>query len=246
MKKNIKLIAAVAAGLALITTLTACSGGLNGLDVVGKQSITSFDEVLKTIPDNVTADEMNAGWSLVAPDGSVRFIWSEDYSKSPLHDVMLELDAEPFLNAGLNPSELPDNYAYYEAEMSGMSGDKMLMVGTKLGENDKASETPTALSSYELIVNKYRDSINYHNTLDHYGVKLGNGNMFEWAKDMKTNGYDNSNQDKDIVFVLNPEPLIEAGVDPEKVEGWVYAQVPIEEDGKTTQVWKLLKPFDLN
>jgi hypothetical protein len=69
--------------------------------------------------------------------------------------------------------------------------------------------------------------------------------MFEWAKDMVANGYDNSVQDKDIVFVLNPEPLIAAGVDPEKVEGWACAQVPIEENGKTIQVWKLLKSFDL-
>jgi hypothetical protein len=245
MKKNMKLVAAFAAALAVIATLTACSGGLKGLDVVGQQSITSFDEVLKTIPDNVTADETNAGWSLVAPDDSVRFIWSEDYSKSPLHDVMLELDAEPFLNAGLDPDKLPDNYVYYEAGMSGMSGDKMLMEGINLGESGKVSGTPTALSSYELIVNNYRDAINYHTTLDHYGVKLGDGNMFEWAKDMKTNGYDNSNQDKDIVFVLNPEPLIAAGVNPEKVEGWVYTQVPIEENGKTIQVWKFLKPFDL-
>lgn len=245
MKKNIKSIAAVAAGLAMITALTACSGGLKKLDVVGQQSVASFDEVLKTIPDQVTADETNAGWSLMAPDGSVRFIWSEDYSKSALHDVMLEFDAEPFLNAGLDPDKLPDQYAYYEAEMPGMSGDKMLMVGTKLGESDQVNGTPTALSSYELIVNNYRDSINYHTALDHFGVKLGDGNMFEWAKDMKTNGYDKSNQDKDIVFVLNPEPLINAGVDPEKVEGWVYTQVPIEENGKTAQVWKFLKPFDL-
>ena len=34
---------------------------------------------------------------------------------------------------------------------------------------------------------------------------LGNGNMFEWAKDMKTTGM-TIDQDKDIVFVLNPEP----------------------------------------
>jgi hypothetical protein len=76
-------------------------------------------------------------------------------------------------------------------------------------------------------------------------VKLGDGNMFEWAKDMNTNGYDDSVQDKDIVFVLNPETLASAGVDPEKVDGWAYAQIPIEENGKTTEVWKLLKPFDL-
>jgi len=69
--------------------------------------------------------------------------------------------------------------------------------------------------------------------------------MFEWAKDMKVNWYDNSNQDKDIVFVLNPEPLIAAGVDIEHVDGWAYAQVQVEENGKMEQVWKLLKPFDL-
>jgi hypothetical protein len=62
---------------------------------------------------------------------------------------------------------------------------------------------------------------------------------------MKTNGYDDADQDKDIVFVLNPEPLIAAGVVPENVEGWVYAQVPVEENGKTEDVWKFLKPFDL-
>lgn len=236
MNKKIKSMAIIVTGLGVLGMLTACSGGLKELDVVGKQSISSFDEVLKTIPDKVTTDEMNAGWSLNAPDDSIRFIWSEDYKKSPLHDVMLELDAGPFVSAGLDTNKLPENYAVYEG---------MLMVGTKLGEEDKVSGTPTALSSYELIVNKYRDSINYHTSLDHYGIKLGDGNMFEWAKDMKTNAYDKSIQDKDIVFVLNPEPLIAAGVDPEKVEGWVYAQVTVDENGKPIQVWKFLKPFDL-
>ena len=43
--------------------------------------------------------------------------------------------------------------------------------------------------------------------------------------------------DKDIVFVLNPQPFIKAGVDPNKIDGWIYAKVG--ED------YKLLKPFDL-
>ncbi|MDR3314562.1 MAG: hypothetical protein LBS96_08950 [Oscillospiraceae bacterium] len=239
--KKIKRIAAVAAGLALVATLAACSG-LKSLDVVGQQSIASFDAVLKTIPGSVKADELNAGWALTAPDDSVRFIWSDDYSKSPLHDVMLEFDAQPFLDAGLDPEKLPDNYAFYEGDAMGV---KMLMVGTKLGGNDKVSGTSTALSAYELIVNQYRDTINYHTSLDHYGVKLGDGNMFEWAKDMKTNSYDDSVQDKDIVFVLNPEPLIAAGVDPALLKGWAYASVSVEVDGKPVDVMKFLKPFDL-
>lgn len=245
MKNTFKRIAAVAAALALGAVLTACSG-IKSLDVVGEQSIASFEEVLKAIPDRVSADEANAGWALMAPDDSARFIWSGDYSQSPVYDVMLEVDAQPFLDAGLDPQKLPGAYAFLEGEATGGLASQRLTVGTKLG-GDKLTYTgsPTALAAYEQIVGKYRDFINYHTSLDHYGVKLGGGNMFEWANDMKTSGYDNSNQDKDIVFVLNPEPLIAAGVDPEKVQGWAYAQVSMEEDGKATQVWKFLKPFDL-
>lgn len=239
MKNNKKAIigigtAAIAAAVILIAILKITGGNL---DVVGKESVTSFEKVLNLLPDKVKADEMNAGWSLEAPDGSVRFIWSEDYSKSPLHDVMLEFDAAPFGNAGLDSSKLPENYAVYEG---------MLMVGTKLGNDKKTYQgDSTPLMAYEEIVKTHRSSINYHAALDHYGVKLGGGNMFEWAKNMDINTATGENQDKDIVFVLNPEPLIAAGVNPEKVEGWAYAQVPVEENGKAINVYKFLKPFNL-
>lgn len=239
MNRNGKIIAAAGTAVVLVGLIVAAvvktAGG--GLDVVGKESVTSFEAVLNTVPDNVKADETNAGWSLSAPDDSVRFIWSEDYSRSALHDVMLEFDAAPFVSAGLDAEKLPENYAAYEG---------MLMVGTKLGTDQSVYEGDiTPLTAYEQIVNNHRDSINYHLDLDHYGVKLGDGNMFEWAKNMETNTVKNQEQDKDIVFVLNPEPLIAAGVDPEKVEGWVYAPVSVMEKGKTLEVYKFLKPFNL-
>ncbi len=239
MKKNTKIIlslgiAAVVVAALLIVILRTVGGNL---DVVGKESVASFDAVLKTIPAQVRADADNGGWSLDAPDGSVRFIWSENYAKSPLHDVMLELDAKPFVDAGLDTDKLSDDYVAYE---------DMLMVGTKLGNDELTySGSVTPLAAYEQIVAKYRSSINYHHSLDHYGVMLGGGNMFEWAKNLETNTVANVDQDKDIVFVLNPEPLIAAGVDPEKVEGWAYAQVEVEENGKPVSVYKFLKPFNI-
>jgi len=238
MKKNTKILFAAGAAVVVIALLVVVFQMVGGnLDVVGKQSVASFDAVLQAIPDQITADDTNGGWSLLAPDGTVRFIWSKDYSKSPLHDVMLELDAKPFVDAGLDTTKLPSNYASF---------DGMLMVGTKLGNEEfKYSDAMTPLSSYEQIVKNYRASINYHTALDHYGVKLGDGNMFEWAKDMTKISATGKDQDKDIVFVLNPEPLIAAGVDPAKVVGWVYAQVPVEENGKTIQVYKFLKPFNI-
>jgi hypothetical protein len=69
--------------------------------------------------------------------------------------------------------------------------------------------------------------------------------MFEWAKDFSTNTVTKENQDKDIVFVLNPEPLISAGVDPAKVKGWSYGEVTVDMDGKQTEVYKFLKAADL-
>ena len=216
--------------IAVIIVLVAVFLLPKDLDVVGKESITSFKAVLAAASDKVTLDEMNGGWSLAAPDGTVRFIWSKDYSKSPLHDVMLELDAQPFLDAGLDTSKLPENFAFYEGK---------LMVGTKLGKDElKYSGEATPLAAYEQIVSKYRDSIGYHAALDHYNVNVGDGNLFEWAKDMGTN-------DKDIVFVLNPAPFVAAGVDPSAVAGWVFAKVPVDVAGKKTEVDKLLKPFNL-
>ena len=206
--------------------LSACAS----TDVVGETAKTSFREVIEASGADVAADVENGGWSLSAPDNTARFIWSEDPSQTPIHDVMLVIDAAPFIAAGLDVSALEE----------GLYMDDTLMLGTDLG-NDAAKYdgSITAEASFNQIVTLYRDSIGYHEALDHYGIDVGNGNKFEWAKDMSTN-------DKDIVFVVDPELFILAGVDPKQVEGWVYASVEIkDETGKSVEVMKFLKPFDI-
>ena len=223
--KNARIIFLAAAALPVL--LASCGK----LDVVGSGSAASFDAVLKQIPEPVSFDRENGGWSLIAPDGSARFIWSANFAASPRYDVMLEFDAAPFLAAGLDSGKLPDTFT--------LSGGK-LVTGTKLG-GKAASSTgePAPLASYQEIVRQARKSIGYHAALDHYGVNLGDGNLFEWAKDLNAN-------DKDIVFVLNPEPFAAAGVDLTSVDGWLFAKVTVDdENGKPIQVDKLLKPFDL-
>jgi hypothetical protein len=198
-KSTVYIIFAAVAILAVIVLLSTTS--TDKIDVIGKTSITSFKEILNTIQDRVSVDEMNGGWALTAPDESAKFIWSRDYSKSPLHDVMLEFSAQPFISAGLDLERLPDGLAF----------EGKIMVGTKLGNDVPSYDGEiTPLSSYEQIVKLNRDSIKYHAALDHYGVSLADGNMFEWAKDMSKN-------DKDIVFVLNPERYLSMpGLTPQK------------------------------
>ena len=224
MRKSRIIIASIF--LLLIGSLTACGQ----TDVVGKVAKTSFESVLNAIPTQVEPDEMNGGWSLNAPDNSARFIWSKDYSKSPIHDVMIEFDSAPFIAAGLDINKLP----------AGIAFEDKIMLGTKLGTNElNYSGEVTPFASFNQVVDLYRESIGYHEALDHYGVDLGDGNKFEWAKDMTKN-------DKDIVFVVNPEIFIAAGVNPDQVEGWNYASVQMKDSsGKTIEVMKFLKPFNL-
>jgi predicted small secreted protein len=224
MKKKIILTIFLAIALA---GLTAC----NKLDVIGDQSIKSFDAMLNKAADRVKEDTAAGGWSLEAPDRAVRFVWSRDFSKTTTYDAYLELDAQPFIDAGLDTSKLPDGM---------LAGDKLIL-GTDFGSDALTyNGEVTPLASYKKMVELYRNNITYHTALDHYGVDLMNGNMLEWAKDMTTN-------DKDLVFVLNPEVFINAGVDPKSVEGWVFAKVPtMDEKGNDIEVDKLLKPFDLD
>ncbi|MDR1315380.1 MAG: hypothetical protein LBK13_00790 [Spirochaetales bacterium] len=226
MNKTAKIIKS-----ALLALLALASVSCGDLDVVGAGSVESFDKVLKHIPQALTPDEENGGWSLTAPDASSRFIWSRNYAQSPRYDVMIEFEAAPFIAAGLDPRKLPGNFAFYEGK---------LMAGTKLGQETlRYSGEVTPLASYEQIVQLKRDAVGYHGALDHYGVNLGGGNLFEWAKDMSTN-------DKDMVFVLDPEPLLKAGVDPARIEGWLFTKVTVDdENGKPIQVDKILKPFNL-
>lgn len=223
---NKKLMISVIS-LTAVLGLSAC----NKLDTVGDTSIKSFDKVLTVDEKLVSADDTNNSWNIVSPDGEARFIWSKDFNKTSPYDVSLEVNAKPFIDAGLDGSKLPEGM---------LVGDKLL-VGKELGSDSlKYSGDITPIESYKQIVKLYRDSIKYHAALDHYGVELANGNMFEWAKDMSTN-------DKDMVFVLAPQVLIDAGVDPTKVNGWVFAKVEtMDEKGKKIKVDKFLKPFNLD
>lgn len=233
-------IATIAAALAAVSIGLA---GCTATDVVAKVANTSFKAVADASGDRVKWSEEDQAWVLASPAGdSVAF--SSDFARNASSggmadmdkpDVEFSFDAAPFVAAGLDVAKLPmvDGIKYEIDE-------GRLMYHFELG-SDKFS--PDAKKSIEAtfaeLVRTQRARVGYHEKLDHYGIKLGNGNMFEWAKDMSKN-------DKDIVWVLNPAPFIAAGVDPAKIEGWVFAKVETKDaKGKTIFVDKLLKPFNV-
>jgi len=202
-------------GLALtVAILLGALAGCASLDVVQTDAIRAFGEV----SDILKPSTNEIDWRISAPDESASFYWN---SKT----AFLTVTAKPLIDAGLDVSKL--DAKYYKLNDSGTEliiGDSLSTSGNWGSDADK---------QFAAFVKTNRDKLGFHTAMNHYNISVG-GAMFEWAKDLSAN-------DKDIVFVLDPEPLIAAGIDPENVAGWAYSEVETD-DGK---VWKLLKPFDL-
>jgi len=216
--------------LAASLALTGCGS----TDVVASSAVTSFGAMANN--DAVQSQAAVSGgaeyWRLQASEAAV-FVLGKN-ADSDL-DIALELDATPFINAGLNPSLLSEERYSFDPATSRLS------VVSNLGDTElDGAPGDSVEKTFAQWVKDYRTSIGYHAPMDHFGISLGDGNMLEWAKTLETN-------DKDLVFVLNPEPLIQAGVDPAKLETWVFGEVEVmDEAGKAVMVEKFLMVYSFD
>lgn len=206
--------------------------GCAATDVVAKVAVESFTTVAAASASRVSFDD--GFWTLASVAGDeVRL--SVDYTRSGIGDVEFSFDAAPFTAAGLDPERLPSS-----GEVAYEVSSRRLVLRFELGSEALSMDATKSMeAALGELVKAERDRIGYHMALDHYGIKLGGGHMFEWANDISKN-------DKDIVWVLNPDPFVAAGLDSAKVEGWAFAEVEMMDNaGKKEKVLRLLKPFDL-
>lgn len=228
MKKNVLF------GSVLILTASLVLSGCGATDVVASSAVTSFDAMAKS--DAVQTQPSTIGdaeyWRLQASEAAV-FVLGKS-AEADL-DIALELDAAPFIDAGLNPSLLSEDRYSFDPVTGKLS------VISNLGDTPLSGASGESVEkTFEQWVKGYRTSIGYHTAMDHFGISLGDGNMLEWAKTLETN-------DKDLVFILNPEPLIQAGVDPEKLENWIFGEVEVMDDaGKAVMVEKFLMVYSFD
>ncbi len=202
--------------IAISLLLTAVLTGCAALDVVRSDSVRAFGDLLAVLPAEGETD----GWSLTAPDGGARFAWDNQ-------GVSMTVDIRPFIAAGLDTAKLENRVVSNDMLFFFAPGFNMLNL----------DEQTDPLKQFEKDLGFLSGYLGYHMEMGHYTLEW-DGAAFEWAKDISGN-------DKDIVFALDPESLIAASVDPEKVEGWAYSKVSVHVDGQSAEVWKLLKPFDL-
>lgn len=228
MKKS-KLSVIVVFFIAALLILTGCEV----TDLVAKVAVTSFDSLVKEVPDKVAFDDKKDGWAISGLDDKERAILSRDFSGGT-PDIAVEFNAAPFIEAGLDVAKLPgDQYMYDES-----TGD-ITMPYEYGGDKFGAGAGKSALDLFKQIVKTHRSIIGYHEEGDHYKIDLGRGNLFGWAKDVSTNK-------ADLVFVLNPKPLVDAGVDAAKIKEWIFTKLPVtDKDGKPAQVEVFMKAFNI-
>lgn len=228
MKKRVLFSSVFVLAASLVLT------GCGSTDVIAGSAVTSFGAMANNdaVQSQAAVSDGAEFWRLQASEAAV-FVLAKN-ADSDL-DIALELDATPFINAGLNPSLLSEERYSFDPETSRLS------VVSNLGDTELGGAPGDSVEkTFEQWVKGYRKSIGYHAPMDHFGISLGDGNMLEWAKTLESN-------DKDLVFVLNPEPLIQAGVDPAKLETWVFGEVEVmDEAGKAVMVEKFLMVYSFD
>lgn len=212
----------------VITTVlvlaVAVLAGCGGTDVVLKYAPGSFQKIVDKYPNLITDKTTEEHYYYFTIDGETTLKISHDYDLTGTEDIVIATPLKPFVDAGLDVTKLTSGYRA-DADTFYLTVDDGNGTGMKKTVKDSLFES----------VKADRANLTYHQTLDHYGIKLTQG-KFEWAKDYTTN-------DKDVVFVLLAQPLKDLGVDVNNISGWIFMTLK-DPDGTSTDV--LVKPADLD
>lgn len=103
-----------------------------------------------------------------------------------------------------------------------------------------SKEADNALNAFNEIVKAYPDNKGFHSALQHWGFKLPSGELFEWSKDMSANK-------ADFAMVMLADPLVQAGLDVNKLDKneWLYEPAGKDDMGKDLPN-RLIKPYNVS
>ncbi len=187
------------------------------LDVIAQKAPGSFARVMELAGLEDSGDRWEA-------ELSGRVSITIEKRRGP-YALLVSFDAAPFLAAG------------FDQDSSGpfsLQGGSLDLWSSVPGSGGLKSPEEAIAA----IARDERKRLGWHAALDHYGVDLAPGVMLEWARDPAEN-------DKDLVIVIDPAAIGGPDFRPGDVEGWIYADVEIEREGRKSAVKRLLKPWSL-
>lgn len=229
-----KSILAVAMSSVLVLSLTAC-GTKEVEENITDKGISAFNEIVKTYPDKKGFHDALQHWGFEMNPGE-KLEWSNDMSANKADFAMVIL-AEPLISAGLDVEKLDKNvWLFEEAGKDTMGMEQPARLILPYDISDTKMTTNSSSDAMKALLDADADNLKYHEDKQHYVLNLGNTNEAIWTEQLGLN-------DSDMVFVLDAEPLITAGLDINKLEGsgWLFKEA--SDIDKTPD--QIIKTFDL-
>jgi hypothetical protein len=232
-----KKLLLVAANMALL--LAGCNRAITGSEE-SDRALAAFNAIVKANLDRKGYHDAMKHWGLSLPGGG-KFEWTKDTSANEL-DFAMVIPAEPFIRAGLDVRRLDGTgYVFQAAQVeAGESLPDLLLHPYNVG--DKKENAQGSEDALRRILKQRNTIVQYRGDIRRYRLFLyDEGDApFEtqWAEKPGA-------EDGDIVFVIPADPLIAAGLDPERLDsGWVFLPAGTSAGGRVnllTQAYALAK-----
>jgi hypothetical protein len=222
----------------LVFGFAGCSRAVTG-SKEGDNGLTAFNEIVKTYPENKGFHSALQHWGYKLPTGE-KFEWSKDMSANKADFAMVML-ADPLVKAGLDVSKLDKNEWLYEpAGKDEMGVELPNRLIKPYNVSDKKQASSGSEDSMRRLLKADTKIISYHKELQHYRLKLGDGNEVQWTEKLGLN-------DADMIFILKAEPLVKAGLDVKKLDGsgWIFKPASEDNMGMGKSPDQIVKIYDI-
>lgn len=234
MKKGKKVITIILSSV-LMLSFAACSRTVTGSED-GDSALKAFNTIVKAYPENKGFHKALEHWGFKL-EGGEKFEWSKDMSANAVDFAMVML-ADPLVKAGLDVTKLDKNQWVYKPSETedGVLLPNRLVKPYNVSDDKEVSNGSE--DSMRRLLKKDPNLIKYHKEQQQYRLILGQGNEVQWTEQLDLNN-------ADIVFVLNAKPLVEAGLDVNKLEGsgWIFKAAGKDELGENPD--QIAKVYDL-
>lgn len=212
LKNKALIISTVILGIGI--TITGC-GNKGSVDETKAKASEAYVKIIKENKKDVGFHAELSHWGLKLSSGE-KFEWTKDTAANEI-DFAMVIPADTFTKAGVDVNKIDAKELAFKpaANEGGMETPNLLVRPYDL--SDKKQNSNGAEDAFKRLLKFQQVPVSYDSATKNYVLDLGDGYKVHWTEELGQNP-------SDIIFTIKAEPLIQAGLDVDKIskEGWKY------------------------